>query len=211
MAMIERWRTETHTFHLPFGEVTLTLQDIQIFFGLRVERNVVTYRDQMHHSLDWAMLLQDLTGFNTAPKGFSGTIHLYIRALVKYIQQQAVQDPITDDTLNDRVHRISRLYMLLILGAILFPNTSENRLSLQFLYFLVDLDETGTYSWDSAVLAYLYHCLCQISIDGKKLGGFVPLLQVWTCERVLPFRPIPKCIVRIEPLMPYGRKWMRRG
>ncbi|KAM3324095.1 hypothetical protein P3S67_005246 [Capsicum chacoense] len=177
--MIERWKPETHIFHLPFGEVTLTLQDIQFLFGF------------------------------PAPKDFSGTSCLYIRALVKYIQQQAVQDPITDDTPDDRVQGMARLYMLLILGAIQFSNTSGNRLSLRFLYFIIDLDETGTYNWGSAVLAYLYHCLCQIFIEGKKLGGFVPLLQVWIWERVLPFRSIPKCIVRVEPLMSYGRKWTR--
>ncbi|KAF3633329.1 hypothetical protein FXO38_25649 [Capsicum annuum] len=36
-AMIERWRPETHTFHLPFGEVTMTLRNVQFLFGLRVE------------------------------------------------------------------------------------------------------------------------------------------------------------------------------
>lgn len=35
-AMVERWRPETHTFHLPVGECTITLEDVSLQLGLRV-------------------------------------------------------------------------------------------------------------------------------------------------------------------------------
>ncbi|XP_047254183.1 serine/threonine-protein phosphatase 7 long form homolog isoform X1 [Capsicum annuum] len=177
-AMIEQWRPETYTFHLPYGEVTMTLQDVQILFGLRVEGLPVVFPNLLYRNFDWDRLLQVHTGFAPAPGDFTGNILLNISVLIKYIRQQVNQDPITDATLDDRVLRIARLLMLLILGAILFPNTSGSSLSLRFLNFVIDLDLTGTYSWGSAVLAYLYWCLCRIPIDGIKLGGFLPLLQL---------------------------------
>ena len=40
--LVERWRQETHTFHLLLGEETITLLDIVVFSRLPIEGHVVS-------------------------------------------------------------------------------------------------------------------------------------------------------------------------
>ena len=35
-AFVERWLPETNTFHLPFGEMTITLDDVSAIIGIPV-------------------------------------------------------------------------------------------------------------------------------------------------------------------------------
>ncbi|KAK5785921.1 hypothetical protein PVK06_040543 [Gossypium arboreum] len=41
-ALVEHWRPETHTFHLPCGECTVTLEDVTLHFGLPIDGDAVT-------------------------------------------------------------------------------------------------------------------------------------------------------------------------
>ncbi|KAK5793255.1 hypothetical protein PVK06_034395 [Gossypium arboreum] len=39
--LMERWMPETHTFHLPRGECTITLEDVALQLGLPVDKQVI--------------------------------------------------------------------------------------------------------------------------------------------------------------------------
>ncbi|KAH0722138.1 hypothetical protein KY289_005182 [Solanum tuberosum] len=110
-----------------------------------------------------------------------GASRVRIHSITGYLRDHLQVDSIGDATPVERVEKISRLYMLVILGGILFPNTSGNLISLQYLAFLDPIHDVGKYSWGSAVLAYLYRALCRASIGNVvDICGFIPLLQIHT-------------------------------
>jgi hypothetical protein len=43
-AMVDRWRPQTHSFHLPCGEMTVTLEDVAMILGLLIRGCHVTSR-----------------------------------------------------------------------------------------------------------------------------------------------------------------------
>ncbi|KAH0753991.1 hypothetical protein KY290_024261 [Solanum tuberosum] len=128
--MVEHWKPETYCFHLPFGEVTITLQDVHVLFGLRIDSDVVYMQDVTRRIRPWRTLLETLTGCAIAPADMDGVSRVRIHSIIDYLRDQLQVDPIRDATPVERVEKISRLYMLVILGGILFPNTSTNLISL---------------------------------------------------------------------------------
>ncbi|RYR16002.1 hypothetical protein Ahy_B04g072985 isoform B [Arachis hypogaea] len=47
-AFVERWRPETHTFHMPFGECTITLQNVAYQLGLPIDGHFVSCCLKLH-------------------------------------------------------------------------------------------------------------------------------------------------------------------
>ncbi|KAD5317002.1 hypothetical protein E3N88_16948 [Mikania micrantha] len=61
-ALIERWRPETHTFHLPIGEATVTLEDVNVLWGLPIEGGVVSGCEQPSSVADRILRCHTLLG-----------------------------------------------------------------------------------------------------------------------------------------------------
>ena len=41
-ALVERWKPESHMFHLPIGECIIILEDVALQLGLRINGKTVT-------------------------------------------------------------------------------------------------------------------------------------------------------------------------
>uniref|UniRef100_A0A1S4CM05 Serine/threonine-protein phosphatase 7 long form homolog n=1 Tax=Nicotiana tabacum TaxID=4097 RepID=A0A1S4CM05_TOBAC len=177
--LIERWRPETHTFHWPIGKATITLQDVEVLYGLPADGMAVSLPIAMRymsrdHYLD---MLHQLTGFRPQDEvASSGASRLALTPIRQYLE--LLHPDITDDTEEEHITHYTRLLLLLLFGGVLFPNTSGNLVSHRFLHHLQLLDELPYYSWDAAVLGYMYRQMCRASMATQRdVCGFMPLLQ----------------------------------
>ena len=132
--LVERWRPETHTFHLPIGEVTVTLQDVEVMWGLQINGDAVTGKEQKWDYQKMHEMCLELLGFSTLPDHFKKA-----QLRVKFLRGM-LQTALPDDASDEQCIQRARAYILLLFAGVLFPDTSENLVHMNFLSLLEDFD-----------------------------------------------------------------------
>nr|XP_023919086.1 serine/threonine-protein phosphatase 7 long form homolog [Quercus suber] len=189
-ALVERWRPETHTFHLPHGEMGITLQDIEVMLGIPVDGLPVTGRTDMN----WSRLCQELLGHEPPPSIPNSNKSTLTGARIKYKWLDArFPAPPAADASDEVVQQHARYHLLVWLGALLFMDKSADRVSLLPLQLLNPISNARQYSWGSAALAWLYRHLCRASMkDAMQIGGALVLVQLWAYSRFPRICPIAR-------------------
>ncbi|KAI3457400.1 hypothetical protein Pfo_014063 [Paulownia fortunei] len=173
-ALVERWRPETHTFHFRIGEVTVTLQDVVVIWGLPVDGQPVIGVDPRRSTEQWQDYCHHYLGFRPTSQQFRGG-RILLSALRGYLEA----NPVTDDTPHDELERYARGCALILLGSIMCPDSSGNGVSLLYLQSMEQIKDVVYFSWGSAVLSFMYRELCTASDKDKNvIGGAMVLLQV---------------------------------
>ncbi|KAL5191110.1 Serine/threonine-protein phosphatase 7 long form [Glycine soja] len=199
-ALIERWRPETHTFHLRCGEATITLQDVSVLLGLRSDGAPLIGST----NLVWADLCEELLGVKPQEGEIEGSV-VKLSWLAHHFSDINI-----DEGNIEQLQRFTRAWILRFIGGVLFVNKSSSRVSLRYLQFLRDFEQCSTYAWGPAVLAYLYREMCSATdYKVKSIGGMCILIQMWAWERCTTLAP-----KRTPPVIenkPLGHRWLRRG
>ncbi|KAL5194449.1 Serine/threonine-protein phosphatase 7 long form [Glycine soja] len=191
-AFIERWRPETHTFHLRCGEATITLQDVLVLLGLRTDGAPLIGST----NLDWADLCEELLRVRPQEGEIEGSV-VKLSWLAHHFPHINI-----DEGNVEQLQRFTR--------GVLFVNKTSSRVSLRYLQFLRDFEQCNTYAWGPAMLAYLYREMCSATdYKVKSIGGMCILIQMWAWERCTTLAP-----KRTPPVIenkPLGHRWLRRG
>ncbi|XP_012829338.1 PREDICTED: serine/threonine-protein phosphatase 7 long form homolog [Erythranthe guttata] len=171
-AFVERWQPETNSFHMPWGEMTITLHDVQMILGANVEGRVVAPRyDDAIERTNCVYLLSEALNleFEEIDESWKHGGPTW-----RMLQGQLLMP---DTPMRRRV----QIYLVFLLGSILFPDKTCDRVKPWYMHVLEDsvLDQVGTYSWGSACLANLYRELGICSrAQSRGLAGCTTLLQV---------------------------------
>ncbi|KAF7815931.1 serine/threonine-protein phosphatase 7 long form-like protein [Senna tora] len=171
-ALVERWRPETHTFHMPMGEVTITLQDVAVQMGLPVDGEAVVGQT----NLNCPDICERLLGCRPPEAVFK-----FRKLSLRWLHQNFSQIPMNATI--QQLQQYTRAYILMLIGGVLMCDKTS-AVSLMYLPLLEDLEKAGRYSWGSAVLAHLYRELC-VATDWTRsdFGGCVQLIHMWAWDR----------------------------
>ncbi|KAF1862276.1 hypothetical protein Lal_00026802, partial [Lupinus albus] len=187
--VVERWRPETHTFHLPCGECTITLEDVSLQLGVNVTGRPLiepTY-------FDWDEMCGELLGKVSIVEEDMRGCELKLAWLSTPPNPTQIQ-----------LQHYCRTHILYIILGELLSDKSNSRIHLMYLHLLRDLSRVHRYSWGSTCLANLYRELCRATKpNAKAMGGCLMLLQSWAWYR------LPFLAPRMDglPTYPFAKRW----
>ena len=170
-ALVERWRPETHSFHLSMGDVTITLQDVVVLLGLPVDGRALICDVSPGPDMSWRGYVESIFGHAPDVERFNGA-----RLQLSFFSS-ITPHVLPDGASVEELTHYTRCYLVWLIGGILFTDHSGGSIHPMFLHFLRDLDTCGEYSWGSGVLAFLYRELCKgCKTDTEEVAGCLLLL-----------------------------------
>ncbi|XP_068475175.1 protein MAIN-LIKE 1-like [Phaseolus vulgaris] len=173
---LERWHAETNNFHLPVGEMTITLDDVSNLLHLPIVSHFYT-----QETLDSDLANDLLVEFLRVDRGLASEETRHCRRA--HVRLSWLTDVYEDACSRRQWTVAARAYLLHLVDCTIFVDKSVTSVSVFYLGFFVDLRLTGGYSWAAAALTHMYEQLGDCSYaNTKQLAGYATLLHGWIYE-----------------------------
>ena len=171
-AFMERWHSETSIFHLPVGELTITLNDVSSLFHLPITGALHSF---YAFSVDETIfLLTELLEVSAEEARAETTRSRGADVWLGWVR----------DIYEMRCQArwwivVARAYLLHLVGCTLFANKSATYVHVVHLDVFRDLGQSGGYAWGVAALVHMYDQLDEASrTTTRQMAGYLTLLQV---------------------------------
>lgn len=194
-ALVERWRPKTNSFHLPIGEMTITLQDISCLWGLPISGKLIVGQSDGN----WSDMIERYLGIppedqeikKKKRKKEDDTFALsYSRYSITLSKLRDRFRVMPSNPTQREIDWHSRALVLEILGSIIFTDSSGDSVPAMYLQFMDNLATHTEYNWGGAVLAMLYRQLNNGAEKARsEIFGPLVLLQLWSWSRLPLGRP----------------------
>ncbi|KAL0327507.1 UNVERIFIED_CONTAM: Serine/threonine-protein phosphatase 7 long form [Sesamum angustifolium] len=115
------WRSETNSFHFRVGKATITLQDVQVIWGLPIDGEPVSGTDLERTSVQWQEYCMQYIGFAPEEGALKGS-WLQVKAIISHISRVHI----TPDTPHLTIVQYARVVTLLLLSGTMCLDSSGN-------------------------------------------------------------------------------------
>ncbi|XP_057532944.1 protein MAINTENANCE OF MERISTEMS-like [Amaranthus tricolor] len=177
-AFVERWQPDTNTFHMPWGEMTIMLHDVQRILGISIDGSLPAEPSEA----EWEVGITNLVGEPLSElrrKGSFTSGCISVAELMRLCHRSHALDTQTT------------AYYMAVIGSTLLAD--KTRTGMRPHPIVVVNDDEQDVAWGAVTLAFLYRQLGMASRAGcKTIAGCLTLLQTWIYEYFPAFRPHPR-------------------
>src|SRR4051812_39869504 len=185
-AFVERLHKETSSFHLPVGEMTITLHDVQCLLHLPIKGPLLTHsKIQRVEAIEWMTLYlgmeHEVAHFEcvttSGPHVRFTTLSCYFE---HHLDAAADAEQAGDELFTQHHHGCAlRCWYMHVVGAACFVDKNARYVGVAYLCYFMDLDTVHLWNWGAATLALLYQKLNEASnLRTRQLVGSCTLLTV---------------------------------
>ena len=126
-----------HSFYLPHGEMTITLQDMEVIIEVPIDGLSLMGYTEM---LNWGELCGNLLGHRLPDRELGGnkntTVMERARVKDKWLEDR-FSNPLPINAPKELVQQYARFYILEMLGGTLFMDKSSKWISIMYLQFSI--------------------------------------------------------------------------